>query len=39
MLRVSLPQGWTALALSGVLALGLTACGGSDAEGETRKGP
>ena len=33
MSHVSLRQAWTAMALTGVLALGLAACGGDDSEG------
>lgn len=33
MSHVSLRQAWTAVALTGVLALGLAACGGDDSEG------
>jgi branched-chain amino acid transport system substrate-binding protein len=39
MFRVSLREGWTALALTSVLALGLAACGGGTSKGGDAKGP
>ncbi len=39
MSEVSLRQGWTAVALTGVLALGLAACGGSDSSGSSSDAP
>jgi branched-chain amino acid transport system substrate-binding protein len=39
MSAVSLRQGWMAMALTGVLALGLAACGGSDDSGSSSDAP
>ena len=39
MSAVTLRQGWMAVAMTGVLALGLAACGGSDDSGSNSDAP